>query len=784
MACQHCGLEVPTDSTAGTGFCCQGCQAAYEMVRGLGLSKYYEQRRLDPEADSLKPDEDATPRNYAAYVRTGKDGLSVLHLMVGGLQCAACVWLIESVLRQVPGVHTARLNMTTRRLVLTWHAEDADADDLVAAITMLGYRLAPYDPVLLERETLNRQKALLRSISVAGFAAGNVMLLSISVWSGVGDDMGPSTRSLMHWLSALIAMPATAYAGLHFFRSALAALRHGRMNMDVPISLALILTAGMSLVETMRGSDQVYFDSVLALLFFLLIGRYLDLRARGRARSVGEHLLALSASAVTVIDEDGVATIITPDQVRPGMVVAAAAGERIAIDGDVIEGNSELDRSLISGETTPDAVHPGDAVQAGVLNISGPLKIRVTASGEDTLLAEIVRLMEDSEQSRSRHVMIADRVSQAYSPVVHVMAAATFAGWMAFGDIGWQQALLYAVAVLIITCPCALALAVPTVQVVASGELLRRGVLLKSGSALERLASADKVVFDKTGTLTLGRLELMTENTDPDPDALRLAGSLAAVSSHPLSKALVRALPQVTAASGVEELPGFGLSLMTPEGEIRLGRRDWCGAEATATIEGPELWLSRPGLSPYRFVFQDTLRDDAKLTVSQLTALGLDPELLSGDSMPVVAQVAEQAGFKTWKAGVLPVGKVARLDDLKTRGRSVLMVGDGLNDAPALAAAWVSMSPSTAADLSQNAADIIFQGDRLQSVAYTLDLARRAERLVRQNIGLSILYNVVTIPLAVAGYVSPLVAAVAMSSSSLVVILNALRLNKFGLDRE
>jgi len=777
-ACLHCGLDIPADCTADAGFCCRGCQAAYEIVSGLGLERYYRQRCLDPDGASLRPGQDETPRNYSAYVRDGGEGVSVLHLMVGGLHCAACVWLIEAVLARVAGVQSARLNMTTRRLVLKWRTGEAEADDLVARITALGYRLAPYDPLMLEHETLNRQKALLRAISVAGFAAGNVMLLSVSVWSGAGDDMGPSTRNLMHWLSALIALPATVYAGRYFFISALAALRHWRTNMDVPISLALILTSGMSLVETVRGSDQVYFDSVLALLFFLLIGRYLDLRARGRARAVGEHLLALSASAVTVIDLDGSRKIMTPDQVKTGMTVFTAAGERVAVDGDIVEGDSEIDRSLISGETIPEAVHAGAAVQAGVLNISGPLKIRVTASGEDTLLAGIVRLMEDSEQSRSRHVMLADRVARLYAPVVHVLALLTFVGWMGFSDVIWQQAMLYAVSVLIITCPCALALAVPTVQVVASGRLFRRGVLLKSGSALERLASVDKVIFDKTGTLTLGRPELIGDGEEADVDALRLAGSIAVQSKHPLSMALSRAVPGLKAASGVREVPGFGLSLATPDGEVRLGRRDWCGPTDAPAADNPEMWLSRPGKPPRQFVFEDALREDAAATVSHLSASGLAPEVLSGDNAAVVARTATAAGITTWRAAVLPADKVARLDALKAQGHHALMVGDGLNDAPALAAAWVSMSPSSAADVSQNAADVIFQGDRLAPVAETVALARRAERLVIQNIGLSLLYNVVTIPLAMAGYVSPLVAAVSMSSSSLVVILNALRLNR------
>ena len=774
--CQHCDLPVPADSTGGDDFCCQGCHAAYEMVRGMGLERYYQQRCLDPNEKVLRPDSDDQPRNYASYVRENENGQCVLHLMVGGLHCAACVWLIENVLTRSQGVVSARLNMTTRRLVVTWRSGETEADDLVSRIAALGYRLAPYDPALLELETGKRQNAMLRAMAVAGFAAGNVMLFSVSVWSGAGDDMGPSTRSLLHWLSALIALPATAYAGQHFFKSALGVLRHGHMNMDVPISMALILTAGMSLFETIRQTEHVYFDSVLTLLFFLLVGRYLDLRARGRARAVGEHLLSLAASAVTVFDKDGRTKVIPPDRAESGMTVLAAVGERIAIDGEIIEGASEVDRSLINGETLPTPVQPGDAVEAGALNIAGPLKIRVTASGENTLLAGIVRLMEDAEQSKSRFVSLADRIARLYAPVVHLMALLTFAGWMIFTDAGWQQSLLIAVAVLIITCPCALALAVPTVQVVASGRLFRRGILLKSGTALERLANVDRVVFDKTGTLTLGRPELLQQGIDPE--ALHLAASMAAVSTHPLSRALRRAVADALPANEVKEVPGHGLVMATPTGDVRLGRRDWCGVANGTETDKPELWLSQPGKDPLCLQFSDSLRPDAVETVATLNKQGLNPELLSGDRDTVVAEIARTAAIERWRSQALPADKVARLEELKEEGFHPLMIGDGLNDAPALAAASVSMSPSTAADISQNAADIVFQGERLQPVLEALRTARRADALVKQNIGFSFFYNAVTIPLAILGHVTPLMAAIAMSSSSLVVIVNALRLGR------
>jgi Cu2+-exporting ATPase len=443
----------------------------------------------------------------------------------------------------------------------------------------------------------------------------------------------------------------------------------------------------------------------------------------------------------------------------------------------VIDGVSEIDASLVSGETTPQPVAPGAPVFAGTLNLGAPLKLEATGTGEGTLLAEIVRLMELAEQRRAGHVVLADRVARLYAPAVHGLALATFLGWLLIMGAPWQVALLYAVAVLIITCPCALGLAVPAVQVIASGRLLRGGILLKSATALERLAQVDTVVFDKTGTLTLGRPTL-DHDTPIDAAALLLAASIAAASRHPLARALVAAAPEVPAADGVVEVPGSGLRWRGQGGEIRLGNRAFCGIPETDDGSGPELWLARPGVRPVRFGFRDELRDDAVAVLAGLRARGLAIELLSGDRAPIALAVAHALGIDRWRAACTPTGKTARLEALASAGRRVLMVGDGLNDAPALAAAHVSLSPSSAVDISQNAADAIFQGERLQPVAEVLEVAGRADRLIRQNLGLALAYNVLAVPLAILGFVTPLIAALCMSGSSLLVVGNALRIGR------
>ncbi len=762
--CAHCGQP------AAARFCCPGCAAAYETINALGFGRYYQRREIDPDARALKPE----PTERVAlerHVRIGPDG-ATLELMVDGLHCGACVWLIESVLAQCPELTKARVNMTTRRLRLAWQGDPALAQGFVAKIEALGYRLAPFRTEALAAATDRTEKELLRALAVAGFAAGNLMLLSIGIWAGFTEGMGWATRALMHWLSAAIALPAIFYAGRPFFRSALAVLRQGRTNMDVPISIGVLLVTGMSLAETIRGGAHTYFDSAATLLFFLLIGRVLDHRARGKARRAAEQLIGLAGADVVVLQPDGTRDSRAPDAVRPGERVLVGMGERIGVDGIVLAGRSEIDASLVTGESLPVAALPGSQVFAGSVNLGAALTIEARATGDGTLLAECVRLIEAAEQGRGRFVVLADRVARRYAPAVHLAALSTFLGWWLLMGAPWTEALLNASAVLIITCPCALALAVPAVQVIATGRLFRAGILLKSSTALERLAAIDTVVFDKTGTLTERSLQLV-EDKRHRPADLAAAAALAVTSRHPLARALAAAAGPVAIASGVEEVPGAGLNA----GAIRLGSAVFCGVTAPDS-DTPELWLTRPGQASVRFAFAEKLRADAAATVARLKRDGVALRLLSGDRETAVARAAGAAGIETWEAAQSPPDKVAALTALAAAGHRVLMVGDGLNDGPALAAAAVSMSPATAADLSQTLADLVFQGENLRPVALALATARRARRLIRQNIALSLGYNLLVVPLAVLGLVTPWLAAAAMSSSSLLVILNSFRFGK------
>jgi len=541
----------------------------------------------------------------------------------------------------------------------------------------------------------------------------------------------------------------------------------------VPISIGVVLVTGMSLAETIAGGAHAYFDSAVALLFFLLIGRVLDHRARGQARATAEQLLTLHATDVAVLQPDGSTVRRGQQAVAPGDVVLVGLGERIGVDGTVERGVSSLDASMVTGESLPMPAAPGTQVFAGTLNLGAPLTVRAVATGNATLLAECVRLIDAAEAQRSRFVVLADRVARRYAPAVHVCALATFLFWYFAWGASLEASLLTAASVLIITCPCALALAVPAVQVIATSRLFQSGILLKSATALERLAEVDTVVFDKTGTLTEPVLGLQGA---PDAAALRVAASLAASSRHPLARSLCSAAGPVPAAEDVVEHPGEGLSLTTAAGEIRLGSRAFCGDAGAPAAAMPELWLARPGVPGVRFSFDETLRADAAAVVARLAAMRLTVRLVSGDRPDSVARVAADVGIADWEAARSPVAKVAAVEALVAGGRKVLMVGDGLNDAPSLAAASVSASPASAADVSQTVADVVFQGSRLGPVTALIETARRTRTVMRQNLCLSIGYNALMVPLAVAGLVTPWLAAAAMSSSSLLVMANSFRL--------
>lgn len=704
------------------------------------------------------------PLNAPVAIETRPDTeLADTRFTVPGIRCAGCIAKIERELPKIAGIDSARVNFSAKRVAIR-HEPTLDESDLGEALLRLGFEAqAIADNPLASDE--REAKQLFRALAVAGFGMMNIMLLSISVWAGAEGV----TKDLFHWLSALIALPVVAYSGKPFFASALMALRYRRTNMDVPISIGVLLATGLSLYETATGGEHAYFESAVMLLFFLLCGRALDAAMRGRTRAGIGALLGRMGKSASVIGPDGSTRRLPAEQLEAGMLVLVASGEALAADGVVEEGRSTIDNAMLTGESTPEAVAEGDAVHAGAVNLSAPLRLRLTAVAEDTVLAEIARLMDEAGQSRSRYVRIADRASRAYAPLVHSLAALSFIGWMIAGA-GWHQSLVIAIAVLIITCPCAMGLAVPTAQVVASGALLKRGLLVKDGSALERLAECDIALFDKTGTLTLGTPRADISMLDEYQRAVALA--LAQTSRHPLSRGLAEALRNAETEPAdvvdVREIEGQGLIGNWGKMPVALERPEDAGGQlaVTLTIGGHSTLLT----------FDDPLRPDAHETIETLDALDMEAQILSGDRSGAVGEIARKLALFA-QAGASPQVKLATLENLKARGRKPLMIGDGLNDGPALAAAHASIAPGSASDLSQQAADAVFIGEKLMPVALAIRVARRTMRVVRQNFTFAIGYNMLAVPLAILGFVTPLIAAIAMSVSSMIVVANSLRLS-------
>jgi len=686
--------------------------------------------------------------------------------------CAACIVGVEGSLQQLPGVRSARVNLTLKRATIEAD-HDVEPQELADFLTSIGYEAYELDTgVLSSTATEKSSRDLLMRMGVAGFGMMNVMLLSVAVWSGATD----ATRDLFHWVSAAISLPIVAFSGQPFFKSAWASLRVRRLNMDVPISLALILASSISIYETANSGRHAYFDAAIMLTFFLLAGRYLDHRTRAVARSAAEELAALEVPRAHRVLADGREEVVSVNEIAVGDLVRVVPGARVPVDGMVEEGESEVDRSLLTGESLPVFAGPGEMLSAGEVNLTGPLLIRVAAAGKDTSLHRMADLVAMAETSRNRYTSLADQAAKLYSPLVHILALSAFLAWLwiSAGDV--RLSINIAVATLIITCPCALGLAVPAVTTAVSGKMFRQGMLLKSATATERLAQVDHVVFDKTGTLTEGkpRLDNIGDHTAED---LAVALALAQGSSHPLAQAIVNATQgegiRAARISDAKEVPGHGIEAVWSGQPVRLGRAEWLGAKG---IDRTATYLKIGKRPAVAFTFTDNLREGAAEAVASLKKQGMKVTLISGDAHAAVQDVAFRLGIEDYRAAMLPEDKVAAVEALSAEGRQVLMVGDGLNDTAALAAAHVSISPATALEATRVVSDIVLLGRSLEPIGGSVALSRSATKRIRENFGISAGYNVIAVPIALVGFATPLAAALAMSLSSITVSLNALRL--------
>jgi Cu2+-exporting ATPase len=679
-----------------------------------------------------------------------------LQFSVPGVTCAACIGKIERGLSHLNGVASVRVNLSMKRLSV---AGQVDPEAIQSAVTAMGYDIYPLDIARLEAARDAQGRALLMRMAVAGFAMMNVMLLSVAIWSGASG----ATRDMFHMISAMIALPTVAYAGQPFFISAMTALRAGRLNMDVPISLAILLASGMSLFESLSGGAHAYFDAALSLTFFLLIGRYLDHRTRSTARSAARELAALEVQTAMRVDGAQSETVPASD-LRMGDIVLVPTGSRVPIDGVLLSASALMDRSILTGESAAVTLQSGATLQAGEINLTAPLRLRSICDGTDTSLRRMAALVETAENARNGYTALADRAARIYAPAVHGLALAAFTGWwFATGDL--RFAINVATAVLIITCPCALGLAVPAVSTAAVSRLFSLGYLVRHATALERLAEVTQIMCDKTGTLTRPFIQLPEDLSETDR---QIAKALAQSSHHPLSRAVVTALANTPAAdlTDVREVAGNGVVGRYGDISVRLGRGLWIGAAnpglCLAIGDAPHTLLEAP----------EVLRPGVKAAIA---GIDLPCEIVTGDAAGPAEALAARLSVPVI-SGATPQDKLNRLSILSAAGGRVLMIGDGLNDTAVLAAAHASIAPSTALEASRNAADVVVLKESFADLPLVLHIARATRRLSQQNFAIAALYNAIAIPIALAGVATPLMAALAMSASSLTVLLNAQRM--------
>jgi len=792
--CYHCGLPVPAGSHFQArvlgetrALCCPGCQAVAEAIVKGGLESYYQHRSDTAVNPQALPQE--LGEELALYDRQDVQQPFVQHqgdlastsLMIEGISCAACGWLIERHLRNVRGVAEASLNLSNHRLNVRWSDSELPLSELLAELRRIGYAAHPYRADEAAERLANENRRSLRQLGVAGLLWMQVMMATMATWPEFNLDLSESFFVTLRWTALLLTTPIVFYCCTDFFKGALRDIRTRHLTMDVSVSLAIGGAYVAGIWSTITGQGELYFDAVGMFALFLLAGRYLERRARERTAAATAQLVNLLPASCLRLDAQGHSSRILLSELQLGDQVLVQPGGLIPADGTIVSGQSSVDESLLTGEYLPLPRGAGDAVTAGTLNVEGPLPVEVQALGDDTRLSAIVRLLERAQADKPKLAELADRVAQWFLLVVLVVATVVGLVWW---QIDPQRAFWIVLALLVATCPCALSLATPTALTTATGTLHKLGLLLTRGHVLEGLNQIDTVVFDKTGTLTEGRLTLSAIHPlgALDADAcLALAAALENRSEHPIARAFGRApLP----AESVETVPGLGLVGSVDGRVLRIGQPSFVAegyGNPPPSIpgdmgqwlllgddHGPLAWL----------VLDDRLRDDAPALLDACRGRGWKTLLLSGDSSPMVGQIAAELGIDQAEGGLTPAAKLARLQALQAQGHRVLMLGDGINDVPVLAAADISVAMGSATDLAKTSADAVLLSNRLGSLAQSFEVARRSRRIIIENLVWASLYNGLILPFAAIGWVTPLWAALGMSASSLLVVLNALRLTR------
>lgn len=792
--CYHCGLPVP----AGSHFharvlgevrqlCCPGCQAVAEAIVKGGLESYYQHRSdaaINPEALPKVLGEELALYDRAdvqqPFVRHEGE-LASTSLMIEGISCAACGWLIERHVRNLAGVAEASLNLSNHRLQVRWSDTALPLSELLAELRRIGYAAHPYQADQAAERLASENRRSLRQLGVAGLLWMQVMMATMATWPEFNIDLSAGMDSILRWTALLLTTPIVFYCCTDFFKGALRDLRTRHLTMDVSVSLAITGAYLAGIWSTITGHGELYFDAVGMFALFLLAGRYLERRARERTAAATAQLVNLLPASCLRLDAAGQSERVLLSELKLGDRVLVQPGGLIPADGRILSGQSSIDESVLTGEYLPLPRAPGDAVTAGTLNVEGPLTVAVDALGDDTRLSAIVRLLERAQSDKPKLAEIADRVSQWFLVIVLLAAAVVGLVWW---YIDPQRAFWIVLALLVATCPCALSLATPTALTTATGTLHKLGLLLTRGHVLEGLNHIDTVVFDKTGTLTEGRLTLTAVHPLGSEDADRCLGLAAALenrSEHPIARAFGRA-PQP--ADSVDSVPGLGLEGHVGGRQLRIGQASFVAAlyagEAPPIPGDQGQWLLLADTTgPLAwFVLDDRLRDDALALLAACRKRGWETLLLSGDSSPMVGRIAEELGIDEARGGLTPADKLVRLQAMQAAGARVLMLGDGVNDVPVLAAADISIAMGSATDLAKTSADAVLLSNRLQSLVSAFQVARRSSRIIIENLAWASLYNGLILPFAAVGWVTPLWAALGMSASSLLVVLNALRLTR------
>ncbi len=796
--CFHCSLPVPKNSSyivkideKEQAMCCPGCQAVAQAIVDGGLTSFYQFRTdTSPTARAAVPEvlQELTlydkPELQRSFVSTDDKNIKQASLILEGIVCAACVWLNERHISALPGVVEFRVNYSTHRARVRWDESQIKLSDILQAISSIGYIAHPFDAGRQEAVYKKERATALKRLFVAGLGAMQVMMLAVALYAGDYSGMDAGIENFMRWVSLFIATPVVFYSARSFFSSAWRDLKVRQLGMDVPVSLAIGLAYIASCWATISRSGEVYFDSVTMFTFFLLAGRFLEMAARQKAGQAAEELVKLLPAMATRLTNDGDETVAVTELIS-GDKVRVKPGASIPADGVIVEGRSSIDESLLTGESYPLAKTINEKVIGGTVNIESPLVIEVTNIGEDTVLASIQRLLDRAQTEKPGIAKTADKVAAWFVGFLLVLVTAVGLWWWEHDP---EQAFWIVLSLLVVTCPCALSLATPAAMTAATGSLTRLGVLTTRGHALETLAKVTHIIFDKTGTLTKGRLvleSLQTFTGIEEQQSLNIAAALESGSEHPVAKVFLQkaSQPNTVTAENIEAVSGQGVTGLIDGIQYRLGCAAYvCNAELSIlknkSEHATEIFLANEKEVLAVYFLGDELREQAAESVCTLKAQGKKIWLVSGDNETAVSYIAKQVGIETTRHSMKPEDKLAVIHELQNQGEVVAMIGDGVNDAPVLAAAQVSIAMGGGTQLAQASADMVLLSEHLPHLVDAFKMAKRSVNIIHQNLGWALFYNLLALPLASMGYIAPWMAAIGMSASSLVVVLNALRLNK------